>query len=173
MGLLLAFPFSTMNPMPVKKYKDTKFNRPSAPSSRPKSPEFCALQKEWYARLRATGFKELEFFHTDGTSTNALLRDSITRMQQRYSAETTYYFTKARWYLQHAGLEPLDREIWAMHTDGRTSKDIATILGKSRYIVLKHVKRLKTAMLADKRYEAIEASDIAAMAERLMMKVTK
>jgi hypothetical protein len=131
------------------------------------------LQREWYAKLRATGFKELEFFHTDGTATNALLRASITRMQQRYSAETTYYFTKARWYLEHTDLSPEDRKCWAMHTEGRTSKEISDKMKKPRYLVLKSIKRLKAAMLADKRYEEIEASEIAAMAERFMLRVRK
>lgn len=138
------------------------------------APGFVDLQKEWYAKLKQTGFKDIEFFHADGNSTDGLLRNSIGSLMASYTPEGEYYFRKARWFLQHHRFSsPREKRIWALHCEGMQNPGIGKIMGCSKEPIRKVVNRVRLQMKHDRRFEAIEAEEIAALAERLNMKVVK
>jgi DNA-binding CsgD family transcriptional regulator len=155
-------------------YTKSRVNR-ARELQKPAHPKgFVALQKSWYARLKKEGFKDIEFFHEDGNSTDGLLRSSIGSLMASYTPEAEYYFCKARWFLHHHRfVSAREKKIWARHCEGWQNPAIGRELGCSKEPVRKVVNKLRALMKADRRYEAAEAEEIAALAMRLEIKVVK
>ncbi len=160
----------------MSKAPRTKIYAPTVGPSIQSKPteEFVALRALWYRKLAAEGFKELEFFHADGIPTNQLLRDSLGSLMENYRPESEYYYRKARWYGEHNEfVNSIDKTIWCMHADGQQNPAIGKVVRWSKERVRKAVIRLRAAMLADKRYERIEAEEIAAEVARLWLRRIK
>jgi DNA-binding CsgD family transcriptional regulator len=135
---------------------------------------FVKLQQEWYNKLKKTGFVDIEFFHADGNSTDGLLRNSIGSLMASYTPEGEYYYRKARWFLQHHKFTSArEKKIWSLHCEGMYNPAIGKIMGCSKEPIRHIVNRLRLVLRHDRRFEEIEAEEIAALAERINIKVVK
>lgn len=138
------------------------------------SKEFLALKKEWYEKLRLSGFKDQEFHYRDGNTTFALVSESFSSLRAAYKPQTVFYFQKAGWYLYHGWFyNHREQKIWQGHCEGRTHREMAEELGMKRQNVTVIVKRVRKRMIADKRYEQEEAKQIARITRRFNFVVDK
>jgi len=92
------------------------------------SREFRALEREWYARLKATGFDDIEYACT----TPGLFLPAGTSLQtiaSEYDPATEEYFAKARaWVHDGTFADAVCRFIWEAHAEGCTSEAILRAL---------------------------------------------
>jgi hypothetical protein len=138
------------------------------------SQELQDLQKVWYAKLRATGFKDLEFFTETGVATTSMLNASIGSLMGHYRPESEYYFAKARWYVHHGKFDTnFEALVWQYHSDGVSAVTMSRIFRCGRLKIQVALTKMKAAFTADRRYEQIEAEEIAALAARFYMKAVK
>ncbi len=91
-----------------------------------------------------------------------------------YTPEGEYYFRKARWFLHnHRFNSAKEKKIWAMHCEGVQNPTIGRAFNCSKEPIRGVVNRLRLSMKRDRRFEAIEAEEIAALAERMKIEVVK
>jgi hypothetical protein len=134
----------------------------------PLDPAYVKLQKHWYDILKQSGFRDLEFRRADGHMCPRLLTESIGALIKQYRPESAYYFRKADWYRYHGQFETeKERQIWVMHCDGKHNPEIARAIGSNKECVRRALNKIKTRMLADGRYEMMDAEQIATLAERI------
>ena len=89
-----------------------------------KTPQFKALEREWYAKLKESGFVDAE------DSEGMLKSWHSCYFQQRF--EPDYYHHKEEYYRQ-AGIfletyrftSQTDKEIWALHSKGLSLREIS------------------------------------------------
>lgn len=114
---------------------------------------FQKLRREWYAKLKENGFRDIEQdVDAFGTSGGMLLGVSAGDLRRKlYKSETEDYYRFARQYL-HTMPTGLERAIWQLHSEGvsmaRGRVMLAKVWGKvseSRWY--KVVNKHKTRML--------------------------
>jgi len=117
------------------------------------SPEFKALQKKWYKKLEKSGFEDAE--RPDGN-----LKWWASRFDRKWynptadAAKEAYYRFAGQFLHGHTFEDPMEREIWALHSEGVSMRNIVKTLRK-RYrgiYVLKTndiIKRLSAQMLKE------------------------
>lgn len=94
--------------------------------------EYAKLQKQWYAKLEADGFKDLEWVdHKTGKGHNSdFLRGSFGG-GKRYHAGRDLHYRLASNYLMHCkNLRGYNRFIWKLHSEGETYEDIVKQIRK-------------------------------------------
>ncbi len=137
-------------------------------------PEFLELKAEWYQKLRATGFKDLEYHYIEGDTTSALMTEPFSNLRKAYRPQTVFYFQKAGWYLHHGTFKtPKEKRMWAQHVIGATHRAIGAQEGMKHQNVTTVLLRIKKRMMADARYEKEEAEEIAKKAARFDFVVKK
>lgn len=117
-----------------------------------KRADFEALQDEWNARLRASGFRDIE--SPSGDIEQRHLKAS-TRLKM--DAGASEYMDAARAFLYtHTFRNEHDRRTWELHVEGETNRAIARTLktegipGGYRKRVDLTIDRLRDAMLAQR-----------------------
>lgn len=112
--------------------------------------EFKKLQADWDAKLKESGFEDIERnhtflkrFHKDDMLDTFSNHDGATRME---------YFAAAGRFLYDYQWESLvDRTVWELHCQGLSVREIARALKgtevKSKWKAHQIVQRLKTAMV--------------------------
>lgn len=106
--------------------------------------EFKQLQDEWYAKLQEDGFKDIEDHKTGFVEPP--FRHRSYKADVQYEA-TEEYFRLCRHYLTNGAFKSdLDKEIWSMHTEGATYRNIAEKLSQHTTTVFRKVKRYKKLM---------------------------
>lgn len=123
------------------------------------TPEFLALRKEWYGKLKKKGFKDIE--HTnweDGTSGNLLngmtLMDMLrswTPEQQRYYELAVHYIRNVRWRRAKGLLEAWQVKAWILHANGKSYHQIGEAVGVHRRYVSKYVREEAKRMMEHAR----------------------
>jgi hypothetical protein len=117
--------------------------------SNPKDKSFKKLQDKWYAKLKKSGFKDIE--HDE---------DTLTEYSSVYFKKHTYdemvekqrYHDMANSFLEQYKFETeKDKLIWDYHTNGLSVRDIADLLKKvklraNRNSVAQDIRRLKAKM---------------------------
>jgi hypothetical protein len=85
------------------------------------TPEFRKLQKQWYAKLAESGFKDIE--QTDWESGEQSLREYA--VSRPYDERKAAYYRRACEYARQ-----LEREtdIWRLHSEGYTLRRIVAAL---------------------------------------------
>lgn len=89
--------------------------------------KFSKLQKEWYEKLKRSGFDDLEWTdHKSGEGHNSsFLRNSRTGVNARLDLNKELYYTMCRNWLTHAGpKKKIDRIMFEMHAEGKGYRDI-------------------------------------------------
>lgn len=108
------------------------------------SKDFKRLQDSWYGKLAEQGFEDIE--HTNIPS-SACKRWSF-KIASKYNPETEAYFRKACEFLNYYNFEKiLDREIWILHAEGFSLRQITKKLNSKVYICHRVVSKLKKVML--------------------------
>jgi hypothetical protein len=105
-----------------------------------------ALQREWYAKLKASGFEDIE----TGDENSGLLKTDKRIEEGRgdeYAASAEYYRRAGVFLHHHDFASDADRSIWELHSEGVGMNEIArrTHLGNTR--VHATINQLRIEML--------------------------
>ena len=120
------------------------------------TPEVQALRREWYAKLKEEGFKDIEQVVDDrGTVGALLLGVSQGDLRRRlYKPETEQYYTLARQHLHTIERRPAKsrmrcaQAIWALHSEGYGERrGCAVLAAKGKTVTPGHYKKV----VADER----------------------
>lgn len=121
-------------------------NGPEPLEKRPKSRAFAKLQREWYAKLKESGFHDLEPAEDGALSNRGNLHPvsecaaEDERLAHRMN-DGAEYASWAESVLhdgpRFASLE--EREAWRLHAEGLSEADIATALAITRHQVRGHL----------------------------------
>lgn len=120
-----------------------------------KSTSYSALKKIWYAKLKKSGFNDIEMPDGDlkGRSTE-FSRDRATYQYGGLEAKGEYN-RLANFFLQeHEFASRLEKTIWEYHVNGLSIRNISTVLKKAKVRVTNRdfihqiIKRLKQQMIA-------------------------
>lgn len=88
----------------TRKLRATKQSKPAAPPSKLTPQQLRTLQKEWYDKLRATGFTDLESF-TEGYGFKPYLNNvgsqAPARIAMAWNTENETYFRRLTNYITH------------------------------------------------------------------------
>ena len=118
----------------------------------PDSPAFKALQAEWYAKLAASGFQDIEIGDArDGLQRpNGVSREVVSRGVESLGA--AYYRRAGQWTWDAVWPSRLDRRCWELHAEGHAhipiKQRLGTHRGYSERLVRERLKRARAAMLA-------------------------
>lgn len=134
------------------------------------SEEFLKLRREWYDKLKESGFKDIEHIDwTDGESGNLLNGMSLMDMLRSYKPEQQRYFELAiqnrqRIYVRHykGYLEQWHVTAWTMHSNGKSFQYIEDNTGIPRRTVAAFIQKEAKRMLklAAKRAAEQENEDV-------------
>lgn len=84
------------------------------------------LVKEWYAKAKEAGFKDIEYY--DGTIKAGHARYPNSTDPIRILATMEYYNMASRFLHDHKFEKEIYRVIWEYHAEGISSRNIAKIL---------------------------------------------
>lgn len=118
----------------------------------PKPKDYPALKKLWYAKLKKTGFKDLE--QDEDTLKEWSFSSFIARNINpvRYESTLEYYRLAGQFLYEHEFADPVEKLIWRLHSEGKPLLEISYLL-KKKHIKLgkdsvnKRVKALKKLMV--------------------------
>lgn len=96
------------------------------PGPAPGTKAFRELQKEWYAKLEQSGFKDLEWVdHRTGLGHDGPhLRGSLQGGAQFHPGRALYYQLASNYLVHCTNLRGYDKFIWTLHADGITYDQI-------------------------------------------------
>ena len=111
--------------------------------------KLSALQREWYGKLAASGFEDIETGPHHAGLLKTDKRIDPTRVED-YDAQAEYYRRAGLFLHAHRFRSRLERDMWAMHADGRPLRDIDAELevGNLRR-VHETIARLRARMLGN------------------------
>ena len=109
--------------------------------------EFERLREHWYAKLRESGFQDIERPGARDPYSHFALTDSassrLSRMDPtRFQANTEYWVLASRFLLTHEFRTDLERECFALYADGLSYRAIALVVHRNHtrvYQILKPV----------------------------------
>lgn len=106
--------------------------------------DFKALQKEWYARLRADGFEDIE--NQEGMLKEWDFNFFRNKFDQIKYETTLLYYSRARGLLNTFQFKnELERAIWELHCEGLSERKIASKLRKFRkswiHVIIAEIRR--------------------------------
>jgi hypothetical protein len=104
------------------------------------------LTREWYARLAAEGFDDLEYGRENGPLKVSGGRENrgIDALQLESTRE---YFSRASEYLEaNEWTDATLRGVWSLHCDGATLREVAKAYGRSRHWAQDRVDAIKAEM---------------------------
>ena len=115
------------------------------------TPEFLALRREYYARLKADGFRDIENIDwKTGDSGNLLNGFGHMDAVRRWSPESQRYYELARQKaatIRGPKYNKDERRIWRMHAKGKSFRAIERETGIPRARVSRTVKRIAKEIL--------------------------
>lgn len=117
--------------------------------------DFASLQKEWYGKLKNSGFEDIET--TDGrlkeySSTLLANPHKVLTQNGGWQAKEEYYRMAGHFLLEHKFETKLKKVMWEYHSNGISVEDIAKTLNKTgvvktnRTSVWQIIKDLRTIM---------------------------
>lgn len=112
--------------------------------------EFVKLQQEWYAKLKAAGFKDIEYTRSvDGQAFDcALFADARSISPEQY-LEGEAYWHRARSYLYEGEFkDDMEKAIWEAYCEGDTYRQICRKVNKSLGKVHSSIHAVKARLLA-------------------------
>ncbi len=122
----------------------------------PKAQDLKALQKIWYQKLKESGFDDIE----DTSSKREYLKnwestyfyrryDPMSfEMKQEYYRQANLFLNeyKFEWIRGSSIINWMEKEIWRLHADGSSIRDIELALGLNRNKVHLIIKKLVAIM---------------------------
>jgi hypothetical protein len=116
---------------------------------------YAELRAEWYARLAADGFQDIE--KPDGTLMDrGRLAYARSQSPAVRSARAAYYSAAAAYLHETPWADLLERRIWALHAEGETVRAIAEQVGQSKDYVQRRVTCHRLAMRLNRPLEPRE-----------------
>ena len=114
-----------------------------------KRDEFVRLQREWYGKLKASGFKDIEYTRdVDGQAFDCALFADARSMTPEKFLEGEAYWHRARSYLWEGSFEDeLERQVWELYCDGETYRSICKKVGRSLGKVHSVIHTVKARLL--------------------------
>lgn len=99
-----------------------------------KTKEFLALQKTWYNKLAAKGFQDIE----NSNDSLRLYHSEYFADPRRHSpisveARENYFRIAGQFYNDHKFENAWDKEVWGMHAEGLSIREIAAKLKRKGY----------------------------------------
>lgn len=111
------------------------------------SKKFKAEQAKWYRVLAKDGFVEQEDVSSPKEFMKAWHDNKFKKLTPDEFAAKQAYYTKARHFLlEHKFVNKLDKEVWAMHAEGESYRDIAIKINKAGTATLAIINRIKGFM---------------------------
>lgn len=113
------------------------------------SREFKALQSLWYSKLKESGFEDIEDAQKKGEPLKRWDSTQFQRERARHSFDSkqTYYDRAGTLLETYAFESELDRQIWAMHSEGEAIRKIAKALDLKIWFVHRTIARLRAIAL--------------------------
>ncbi len=113
----------------------------------PKSKEYKALQATWDAKLKKSGFVDIE--QRDGN----LKRwdgDKIPRRLSnlKFQVQAEFYRSAGMFLHEHTFVTSSEKNVWALFAEGLTVRDISKKLKKSKWNIHTTIQRLTKVMVA-------------------------
>ena len=121
-----------------------------------KTKEFIDIQNEWYAKLRDSGFSDLEWLDKkSGRGQNTpFLRKPLVNFLQTFELSTQNHYILAQSFLTHGNFDTeVDRFLWFMYCEGFSYRQMLPVLQqqmllkRSVYWVCKRIKYMKVQMV--------------------------
>lgn len=103
------------------------------------------MQREWYDRLKAEGFDDIEY--ADG-SLRVACRENRGIDPLEYESTVEYYSRAAEFLDTWEWPSPVHREVWRMHSEGATLREIGSAHGRSVEWARLRVAASREAMVA-------------------------
>lgn len=126
-----------------------------------KGPDFKRLQREYYAKLKAEGFADIENEHGQ-----LIDHQSAADFSQRANFKSGYmeitrdYFTWASSMVSLGQfVTRLDHHIWELHAEGKSSRDIQKITQIEQTWVCRKIKKIRSYLKLQTEFEEPKASD--------------
>lgn len=115
-------------------------------------PDFLALRKKWYAKLKKKGFKDAELIDwKTGDSYECMEGISKADLKRCYTPDKQRYYELARQWLwdlrERKDVSKRDLTIWGHHSDGRSYRWIEQKTGIKRGTTERVVAMLREQML--------------------------
>lgn len=135
--------YAHWNLLKMKKHKDkpngTYFKTIAGKNTHLKSKtpqeyrKLLKIRREWYAKLRAEGFSDIE--HTDQksgvTGDFAFLKQHQQAVAKSYNAATENFYRLARSFLEHYSFSSaMEKYLWQLYSDGLAYRKIQKLLAK-------------------------------------------
>jgi hypothetical protein len=120
--------------------------------------EFLKTQREWYRKLKASGFNDIEITGETGR-VHPLLRSPGRLSEARtltFESTLSYYMLASQFLHEHAFPNDTTREVWRLHCEGVTYRVIAAQCRLSLTAVHRHIVVLRDAMMERNRRACIE-----------------
>lgn len=116
--------------------------------------QYKRLEQEWYGKIRAKDFQDIEFLDARGFSSPFTRDYSLTRLRQEYDEASLEHFRRASIFLHEFAWQAKDlqglnsnmaRFIWAHYAEGFTLRDIVKALNGTGESLIKGRKpRIRT-----------------------------
>ena len=106
-----------------------------------KNKELIKLQREWYKKLKAEGFKDTEYFDTNMEPRDIQKKDTYKHsleIRDRFIGTASHY-TYARQLLHTNHIPKESRRVWELYSEGTPYRTIASEVGISFSAVKKIV----------------------------------
>ena len=121
------------------------------------TPEYKALQRKWYKKLKDQGFKDLEFNETSPYLADNTYKQELQAKRGQSTRLAEYFRLAGGWYWHGEWDSELERWLWLKHCEGLSCRETAAALKKKKnfehpeYVLIsKLLKKARARMLASK-----------------------
>jgi len=90
--------------------------------------DFKSLQKLWYKKLKDSGFEDIEDFEGCRILKRSFSAYTWQHTQQDFDEIQDYFRLAGQFYYEHRFENKLEKEIWRLHSEGVSYREIAEIL---------------------------------------------
>jgi DNA-directed RNA polymerase specialized sigma24 family protein len=117
--------------------------------------DFVKLQKEWYGKLKAAGFRDIERTRdVDGQAFDCALFTDTRHLTPETATESEEYWHLCRTWMHHSAtfrtLKPQEQAIWELYCEGVTYREIVKQVGRPLTSVHNVIQRLRTRALGER-----------------------
>jgi len=97
---------------------------------------FAKLQRQWYAKLKKTGFNDIEWYGSErdaSKANNYLKQDTYQTTRTSKPGNAEYYRIMTNYWTHTEWQNPLHSKVFELHCDGMSLRNIATAVNKMNY----------------------------------------
>lgn len=121
------------------------------------SDQFKRLQAHWYAKLRASGFDDIEDAKGDIRLAHQLVRTNDERHPFSYTVSvldnTRRYYELAEHLAESLTRRDPRRKVWILHAQGYSDRELERRTGVSRYLIGQQTRELRALILEQARQD--------------------